>query len=453
MKQYLINKKLLAALSVVFTVPVMAETFGPFEVSGFAKDEYTVCNTCSPDAVNPSTYDPRGVLTWKNPMINQGSESKRTSTNVYLAQLTLGATHEFDNAVKLEAKASGRVRDGKADIYDNYLIDGYAGVSYPKLGSLQVGKMTSRSWTRSDSFSYPVGLSGPWAESGAGYGLFPEAIRYATPEIEISVGKIRLEATAVTAKKINPLNADQIKVAPPTPNLYELFIQFSKEKHLVEAIFQGSSGGRQSSFSKGAFYGAQGNTQIAETSPGYIKPYENLFILQGNYWHDDRLKFTYGLKRSEWSGQQQQCDYSVVNAYCFYDQGGFNYNSALKYSNDLGATAAFEYAYTAVEYDALLGVSYSVQPWIFTLGAVQMTKASTENPVEWGQSNSATFLNLGVYRKISKYIEIYGGLGGVVFGQQGPAPLSMPNNTAFGGTDPRISKSGTSLTIGANLIF
>lgn len=443
MKSRTLNCALVATSIVYSTFTMAAETFGPLEISGFAKDEYTICNNCSPDLVNPTAYDSRGVFTSEDPMLNQGGESKRTDTNVYLLQLSLGLSHEFDNALKVEAKASGRMRDGEADIFDNYLIDGFVGISYPKLGSLQVGKMTSRSWTRSDSFSYSVGLSGPWAESGAGYGLFPEAIRYATPEMEVPMGKLRLEASVVSAQKRNPLNVSSITVPPPSPNLYEIFIQFSKEKHLIEAIYQDSSGGRQSSFSKGAFYGAQGNTNISSDSPGYRAPYENVLILQGNYWRNNQWKFTYGLKRSEWSGQQQQCDYGPTasgNLDCFWDQPGFNYSSDKK-------------LYSAVEYDAMLGVSYSLQPWVFTLGAVQMNEASTKNPTEWGQSNSATFLNLGAYRKISKYIEVYGGLGGVIFDMQGPAPLSMPNNIAFGGVDPRTSQSGTSLTIGANLLF
>jgi hypothetical protein len=40
-----------------------------------------------------------------------------------------------------------------------------------------------------------------------------------------------------------------------------------------------------------------------------------------------------------------------------------------------------------------------------------------------------------------------------MFNRQGPAPLSMPNNTAFGGVDPRTSESGNFFTLGANLNF
>jgi hypothetical protein len=88
------------------------------------------------------------------------------------------------------------------------------------------------------------------------------------------------------------------------------------------------------------------------------------------------------------------------------------------------------------------------------------TKASTDNPVEWGQDNNALFLNLGVYRQIPELsvgglfkVEAYGGIGRIMYNRQGPAPLSMPSNIAFGGVDPRTSESGNTFTIGVNLIF
>jgi hypothetical protein len=49
--------------------------------------------------------------------------------------------------------------------------------------------------------------------------------------------------------------------------------------------------------------------------------------------------------------------------------------------------------------------------------------------------------------------EVYGGLGRTMFGRQGPAPLSMPSNTAFGDVDPRTSESANRLTLGVNLKF
>ena len=89
-------------------------------------------------------------------------------------------------------------------------------------------------------------------------------------------------------------------------------------------------------------------------------------------------------------------------------------------------------------------------------GGVRYNKAYVRTPTEWGQSNSATFVNVGIYRKLpelSKHMEMYGGFGRVTFDKQLPAPLSFPNNTAFYNVDPRLSRSANSITIGANFIF
>ena len=441
----------IAAATVLLAAPALAAQYGPLEIVGFVKDEYALCDNCSEGLVNRSAYDTRGVLSPPVPMVNQGGDSEETGRNLFLAQLSLGLTHEFDNAVKIEAKTSARMRNGEEDIYDNWVTDLYGGVSHPKFGSLQVGKFSSRSWSRSDSFAYPIGLSSPWAESGAGYGVYPEAIRYATPEYEIPIGKIRFEASYAEADKRKPLNPSSLVESPPDPKLYEVFIQYSNEKNLVELIYQDSDGGRQSSFGKGAFYGAQGNTNGLVSSPEYDAPSQNVLILQGTYWMNPQWKFSYGLKRSEWSGQAQQCDYgpvSPVQSVCFWDQPGFNYSDEL------------DKMYDAVEYDFMLGAGYVRGKWTYTAGGVYMNKASTDNPVEWGQDNTALFLNLGIYRdvpelSVAKYfkMQVYAGLGRTMFGRQGPAPLSMPNNTAFGGVDPRTSESGNFLTLGANLNF
>jgi len=50
-------------------------------------------------------------------------------------------------------------------------------------------------------------------------------------------------------------------------------------------------------------------------------------------------------------------------------------------------------------------------------------------------------------------VEVYGGLGRTMFGRQGPAPLGMPSNTAFGDADPRATESANHLTLGINLKF
>jgi hypothetical protein len=441
----------LAVASVLLAAPALAEQYGPLEVMGFIKNEYYLCDNCSEGLVNKSAYDPRGVLSPPDPMVNQPGDSEGKGHNLFLAQLWVGASHEFDNAVKIEAMTSARMRNGEEDIYDNWFTDIYAGVSHPTYGSLQAGKFSARTWSRSDSFAYPLGLSSPWAESGAGYGVYPEAVRYGTREFEIPLGKLRFEATYAQADTRKPLNPQSLVKNPREPWLYEIFVQYSNEKNLVELIYQDSDGGRQSSFAKGAFYGAQGNTNGPVSSPEYEVPSESVLILQGNYWMNESWKFTYGLRRSRWSGQAQQCDYgpvSPVESACYWDQAGFNY------SDDINAV------YSAVSYDAMLGAGYTRGKWTYTAGGVYLNKASTNNPVEWGQDNTALFVNLGIYRDLPEFsfgalfkMEVYAGLGRVMYGRQGPAPMSMPSNIAFGGIDPRTSESGNYFNLGANAKF
>lgn len=439
----------LALLLTAAAPTAFAFDYGPFQITGFAKDEYSVCDNCSKGLVNPSPYDPRGVLSQApDPPLNQGGESGTKAHNLGLAMLSTAFLHEFDNAIRIEARATARERNNAADIYGNYLIDLYAGVTHPHYGTVQVGKFATRSWSRADSFAYPIGLSVPWAESGAGYGIVPDAVRYQTREYELDTGKLRLEATWGWAKKRPPLNPTSTVSGegPPSPHMLELFAQYSNEKNLVELIFQQSTGGIQSSFAKGAFYGAQGNTNAPMPGVAYREPEEDVAILQGNYWYNEHWRLAYGLKRSEWSGQQQQCDYGPVSpiaSACFWDQAGFNYASDGRIHH-------------AIEWDAMLGIAYTRALWTYTLGGVQMNKAYVRQPTEWGQSNTATFVNLGAYRKLpelSKHLEVYGGLGRVMYGRQGPAPLSMPSNTADGGVDPRVSISGNTITLGANFIF
>ena len=66
----------------------------------------------------------------------------------------------------------------------------------------------------------------------------------------------------------------------------------------------------------------------------------------------------------------------------------------------------------------MLGAGYLRGLWTYTAGGVFLNKASTDNPVEWGQDNSALFLNLGFYRQMPELsvgglftIEVYGGIG------------------------------------------
>ena len=99
----------------------------------------------------------------------------------------------------------------------------------------------------SNDFSWRVGMSGVWADSGAGHGVFQEAIRIASRQFEDATGKVMFEYTYAT----NDLNISEVEQSRTTANgtfsrshpaEVTSFVQYSKPKNLVEFIVQMSSG-------------------------------------------------------------------------------------------------------------------------------------------------------------------------------------------------------------------
>jgi hypothetical protein len=422
-------------------------------LSGFGKEEVYRQTNRSYGLLNCAfSPDPRGVLGASvsgGPYCQPGPSGTASGPPFNLIQATGDLSHEFDSAWKIDYRLTYRARNGQADIYGQPVVDRNLGISHPQYGELRAGTILSRSWSRSDSFSYPLGMSQQWSETGAGYGMFLYAARYTSPTFELGGGKkIVLEGTYASDKIHYGQNASLVAYneAPPRPKLGELFIQYSDTSNLVEYIFQTSRGGQQSSFAKGAFTGDVGNTDnlgnlSAGTSGFYILPHENLHILQGNHYFNEHWVGTFGIRRNYWSGVSYQCEY-VAGVGCYFPSG---FNNAV---DGIG--------HKAWSMDAFGGIRYISGIWTYTLGGVRLNKAHTNSPTEYGQSNTATFINLGVYRKVPeiyKNAEVYAGLGQVRFGSYGPAPLSMPNELADFGVDPRSNSWANLLTIGANLLF
>lgn len=413
-------------------------------ISGFLKEEIGRGTNRSAGLKNCTfTPDPRGVLgtfpDGSGPFCQPGESGTRNSPPLNLAQIGGDLSYEFDSAWKIDSRLTLRSRNGSQDIYGERFTDKNVGLSHPVYGELRIGTQLSRSWSRSDSFSYPIGLSSPWSESGAGYGLFRQSIRYTTRTLEVAGGKLVLEATAATNRVSYAHNANVVGYdeKPPKPKLGEIFVQYANAGYLVEYIAQANRGGAQSSFAKGSFTGDVGN---ADNLVNYRQPRGNVQILQGDHYFSPNLKMTAGIRRNYWSGTVFQCDFA--DGVCYFPSG---------FSN--GADLQ---AHPATSYDVMGGVSYFQGPWTYTAGFVRMNKAYTKTPTEYGQSNTATFTNLGVYRRlpeINNNLSIYGGLANVRYGRKGPAPLGMPNELAFSGVDPRTDSSGTSVTLGMNFTF
>jgi hypothetical protein len=89
-----------------------------------------------------------------------------------------------------------------------------------------------------------------------------------------------------------------------------------------------------------------------------------------------------------------------------------------------------------------------VDKWSAWAAGEILGKASTSNPSERGQSNSANFNTAGIQYDFGHGLSAYGGVGMVRYRQLGLSPMSMPTNSAFTGVDSRISRSGNWLLFG-----
>ena len=430
-------------------------------ISGFIKGEvYRDTNQSTPVGSCTYTFDPRGAwgVTALTPNPCRPGPAKTASPQpLTLEQITGDLSHEFDSAWKIDGRLAYRWRNGYADIVGQNVTDANLGLSHPKYGEVRAGSMLTRSWSRSDSFSYPLGMSTPWSETGAGYGFIRKGLRYSAPTLELQGGrKLALEGTFATDNPRYAQNASTLAYdeAPPKPKLWEIFAQYSDQSNLVEYIFQKSTGGVQSSWGKGPFVGDVGNagglgiTATPEIIGAYTRPTENVHILQGNHYFSSNWVGTLGIRRNYWSGVASQCDFAVNPG----APGGFGcYFPSMGFNNDFN-----NIAHDAWSVDLMGGVSRISGLWTYGAGFVRLNKAFTSSPTEYGQSNTATFVNLELSRKVPevyKNLQVYGGLGRVKFGQYGPAPLSMPSNLADFGVDPRNQSYGNLLTLGANILF
>jgi hypothetical protein len=90
----------------------------------------------------------------------------------------------------------------------------------------------------------------------------------------------------------------------------------------------------------------------------------------------------------------------------------------------------------------LAGARYLMGKWAFSVAALRLGSASTNNPMERGQSNTATIMTAGASYEVMKGLRLQALAGRVGYGRLGLSPLSMPSNSAFTNIDSRLSRSG-----------
>jgi predicted porin len=426
----------LAVLSLSAAGPASAIDFGPFSLTGFVKGEVTRVSTLCED--NKCQVDPlaRKDFIWADPLV-QGTAWGSGTTTLTLIQPYLGFKYDLPGGFKFSALLSQRWRDGEED-FDGYWYEKNVALSHEDYGAVRIGAMTTRAWSMADyPFGTDIGLSDPWASSGAGYGLLTRALRYTSPVFDVANGDLVVEGTY----DIGESGWDRNK-----PRFLEVWIHYGKGDLSLDLIFQDTKNGTPSAFSHGPFtglfYDPAFDSQLGESSQG-------IAMAMARYRVDSNLELLGGVRANRWSGA-----YAVLLQSASANPGGFDiWNNPFNvdWSTDLGG--GVYKGYSARSVDLVLGGRYKVGKWAASAALLYLGSASTDNPTDRGGANSATIGTIGVYYDVLKGLQVYGLANLVNYGKEGLSPISMPSNSAFTNIDSRLTRRGNWFTAGVDYRF
>jgi hypothetical protein len=428
----------LAAASLGLIGNAHAIDFGPFSLTGFAKADVTrISSKCELQDCQVEKFASREFI-WSDELV-QGVGYGAGTTHVTLFQPYLGAKFDLPRGFKLSGLISQRWRDGKED-FKGFLYDKSIALGHEDWGRLAVGAMQTRAWSMADyPFGSDIGVGDPWASSGAGYGLLTHALRYTSRLLDVAEGDLVVEATYDQGKR---RGWERNK-----PEFWEIWLQYRRGELGLDVMLQEGKNGPPVSFGhapfSNLFYDAQFDPDLGGSSQG-------IAMIMARYKVSAKLELSGGLRANRWSGAYAKFLQSrTVNP------GGFDiWNNPFNvdWSQDLGGGVYRGYEATSV--DVVLGARYNITDKLAAYaGMVYLGTASTDNPSERGQSNSATFNTLGLSWDYGWGLRLNGVLGMVNYGRKGLAPLSMPSHQAFTGIDSRIEKRGTWFGVGATFTF
>jgi predicted porin len=424
-----------AALMSALAQPFSASAFnyGPFSLAGFAKVDVTRgTNQCIDCAVFPAEDKQRFWADELRPGATYGTETD----TVTLFQPYLGARFRLGGGFELSGLLSQRWRDGKEDI-PGYLYEANVAISHEDHGRVAVGAMTTRGWALADyPYGADLGLAEEWSSAGAGYGLLPyNSIRYTTPIFDVAEGDLVFEVTYSGGDRDFKINK---------PSFWEFWTNYRRGDLLLDFVAQETRNGNPQAWTHGPFTGL---TPFPQNDPRLGSSSQGIAMLMGRYIIDGNWEVSGGVRRNHWSGA-----YAVITT-----PGGTG--SSAQWNNmfnvDWGGTlnGVPNPGYSATSVDYLAGLRYRYDRWIFATGMVYLGKASTDNPSERGQSNSALINTIGATYDLGHGFYAYGMWGIVNYSRLGLSPLSIPTNAAFTEVDSRAAKSGNWVTLGALFVF
>lgn len=404
--------------------------FGPFSLTGFAKAEVqrgsNNCDKCQKEPFENRQRQWADALAYSKEF---GTETVHT----VLFQPYLGLKQYLGKGVTLEGLISQRFRDGDVDI-PGAIYERNIGISHEEYGSLRIGAMTSRTWAVADfPYATDFGINDAWPSSGAGYALLGHAIRYTSRLFDINDGDLVLEATYDKG----PSGWKRNK-----PHLLELWGKYTKGGLMIDTMYQVSRNGQPVAWGHAPFNGLTTNPADDDKLGGSG---QSMVMAMARYYVRPDIEVTGGVRHNRWSGA-----YAVPTT--FGRQGLWNN----MFNVDWGGTDANGVAnpgYPARSTDLMAGLRVLRGPWTAHTGLVYLGKASTDNPSERGQSNTALINTIGLDYNFRNGLRVYTMAGMVHYGRKGLAPLSMPSNDAFTNVDPRIATRGNWFGLGAVYTF
>lgn len=426
------RRTLLAAVATMAVCSSAAAVdLGPFfTLTGFLKAETVrtsnVCDRCQKEP------DENRQREWADALVYGKAYGSQTDTTV-LFQPYLGMKIDLPQGFEAVGLFSQRWRDGKVDI-EGAMYERNLGVRHEEYGTLSIGAMTSRSWAVADfPYASDFGINDAWASSGAGYALLGRSLRYTSRLFDVMDGDLVLEATYDTGPSGWKRN---------DPWLLELWTKYTKGGLMIDAMLQVSRNGQPVSWGHAPFIGLTADPADDDKLGGSS---QGMFQLMGRYYFTPQIEATAGVRFNRWSGA-----YAVPTT---FGRGGLWNNM---FNVDWGGTDANGVpnpGYAARTTDLMAGVRYLQGPWTLNAGMVYLGKASTDNPSERGQSNSALINTLGLSYDMGNGLEVYGLAGMVHYDRKGLAPLSMPSHNAFTNVDPRVTTRGNWFGVGAVFTF
>ena len=439
-----------------------AYDFGPFSLTGFAKVEvnrtskvcgggggYSLSSVGTSDSTCQLFPAENRERPWSDALAS-GREFGTRNSSITLAQPYLGAKFDLPRGFKLQGLISQRWRDGKIDLPGTWYEKNVA-ISHDDYGSLRIGAFPTRAWAFADyPFASDFSSGDTWASTGAGYGLNTQAIRYTARTLDVMDGDLVLEAT---------WDRGSTEFKRNKPRFLELWARYYRGDLKLDVMVQDTRNGGPNSWGHapftGVFYDAQYDSKIGSSG-------QSMAMVMGRYQINSNFEVGAGLRHNRWSGAYAVC-IDFIDGQCRYNNF-FNVDFFGKDANGVGSPG-----YPQTTNDFTLGVRYVNGPWSASTGMVYLSKASTNNPSERGQSNSLLKGSIGGGYNFGNGLVAYASVSASAYGQQPQAwgcniqenrpansctlaPRSVPDNNAGGG-DARVSRYSNGFSAGLTYSF